>query len=120
MNDQKGILSSGLGRVMRNKRYIFWFWLLNIAFFMLGLTATSLVSRQVPLLQEAGWTREQAVNLQTLFGFGLLFARVAVGFIIDYIFAPRVMTAVSIGGASRRWRARCPHTERRDSIRQRS
>jgi hypothetical protein len=30
MNDQKGILSSGLGRVLRNKRYIFWFWLLNV------------------------------------------------------------------------------------------
>lgn len=30
MNDQKGILSSGLGRVMRNKRYVFWFWLLNL------------------------------------------------------------------------------------------
>jgi MFS family permease len=75
------------------------FWVLNIAFFMLGLTATSLVSQQVPLLQEAGWTRPQAVQLQTLFGFGLLFARVAVGFVIDHIFAPRVMMAVSIGGA---------------------
>jgi len=38
-----------------------------------------------PLLQEAGWTRLQAVQLQTLFGFGLLFARVAVGFVIDHI-----------------------------------
>jgi len=75
------------------------FYVLNIAFFLLGLTATSLVSQQVPLLQEAGWTRPQAVQLQTLFGFGLLFARVAVGFVIDHIFAPRVMTAVSIGGA---------------------
>jgi len=28
--NNKGILSSGLGRVMRNKRYIFWFWLLNL------------------------------------------------------------------------------------------
>ena len=26
----KGIFSSGLGRVLRNKRYIFWFWLLNL------------------------------------------------------------------------------------------
>jgi predicted MFS family arabinose efflux permease len=34
-----------------------------------------------------------------MFGFGLLFARVAVGFFIDHIFAPRVMMAVSIGGA---------------------
>ena len=75
------------------------FYVLNVAFFLLGLTATSLVSQQVPLLQEAGWTRPQAVQLQTLFGFGLLFARVIVGFIIDHIFAPRVMMAVSIGGA---------------------
>lgn len=75
------------------------FLVLNIAFFLLGLTATSLVSQQVPLLQEAGWTRPQAVQLQTLFGFGLLFARVAVGFLIDHIFAPRVMMTVSIGGA---------------------
>ena len=75
------------------------FLMLNVAFFLLGLTATSLVSQQVPLLQEAGWTREQAVQLQTLFGFGLLFARVAVGFLIDHIFAPRVMMAVSVGGA---------------------
>lgn len=75
------------------------FMVLTVAFFLLGLTATSLVSQQVPLLQEAGWTRVQAVQLQTLFGFGLLFARVAVGFMIDHIFAPRVMMTVSIGGA---------------------
>src|SRR5579864_2918091 len=29
MNNQ-GIFASGFGRVMRNKRYIFWFWLLNL------------------------------------------------------------------------------------------
>jgi MFS family permease len=75
------------------------FWVLNIAFFMLGLTATSIVSQQSPLLLEAGWTTLQTSRLLTTFGFGLLFARVAVGFIIDYIFAPRVMTTVSIGGA---------------------
>jgi hypothetical protein len=28
--NEKGILSSGLSRVMHNKRYIFWFWLLNL------------------------------------------------------------------------------------------
>jgi predicted MFS family arabinose efflux permease len=75
------------------------FWVLNIAFFMLGLTATSIVSQQSPLLQEAGWTPLQTGQLLQLFGFGLLFARVAVGFLIDHIFAPRVMMTVSIGGA---------------------
>ena len=36
------------------------FWMLNVAFFMLGLTPTSLVSQQVPLLREAGWTAGSA------------------------------------------------------------
>lgn len=75
------------------------FVLLNITFFLLGLTATSLVSQQVPLLREAGWTQPETTQLQTMFGFGLLFARIAVGFLIDHIFAPLVMMTVSIGGA---------------------
>jgi MFS family permease len=75
------------------------FWMLNLGFFLLGITATSLVTQQVPLLRDAGWTAEETTRLQTIFGFGLLFARVAVGYIIDHVFAPRVMTTVSIGGA---------------------
>jgi hypothetical protein len=47
----------------------------------------------------AGWTAAETTRLQTTFGFGLLFARVAVGYVIDHIFAPRVLTTVSIGGA---------------------
>lgn len=30
MSDHQGLMSSGFARVMRNKRYIFWFWLLNL------------------------------------------------------------------------------------------
>lgn len=33
------MLGSGLGMVMRNKRYIFWFWLLNLGLAKLGVTA---------------------------------------------------------------------------------
>ena len=73
--------------------------MLNLGFFLLGVTATSLVTQQVPLLRDAGWTADETTRLQTTFGFGLLFARVAVGFVIDHIFAPRVLTTVSIGGA---------------------
>ena len=75
------------------------FMVLSLGFFLLGVTATSLVSQQVPLLRDAGWTAAETTRLQTTFGFGLLFARVAVGYIIDHIFAPRVLTTVSIGGA---------------------
>ena len=75
------------------------FILLCVAFFLLGLTATSLVTQQVPLLIEAGWTQTEASFVQALFGFSLLFARVFIGFIIDHVFAPHVMQVVSIGGA---------------------
>jgi MFS family permease len=75
------------------------FWTLNLGFLLLGITATSLVTQQAPLLQDAGWTPAETARLMTTFGFGLLFARVAVGYVIDHIFAPRVLTVVSIGGA---------------------
>jgi len=39
MNSNKGLLSSGLSMVMRNKRYIFWFWLLNLTLAEFGTAA---------------------------------------------------------------------------------
>lgn len=75
------------------------FFILIAAFFLLGMTATSLVTQQVPLLIEAGWTPTNAAYVASLFGFALLFARVLVGFVIDHFFAPLVMSVVSIGGA---------------------
>ena len=75
------------------------FFMLCAAFFLLGLTASSLVTQQVPLLIEAGWTQTEASFVQALFGFALLFARVFIGFVIDHFFAPRVMQIVSVGGA---------------------
>jgi hypothetical protein len=39
MSHKKGLLSSGWGRVARNKRYIFWFWLLNLTLAEFGTAA---------------------------------------------------------------------------------
>jgi hypothetical protein len=39
MNDNQGILSNGLRRVLVNKRYIFWFYVLNVALAWLGAGA---------------------------------------------------------------------------------
>jgi len=75
------------------------FYILIVAFFLLGVTATSLVTQQVPLLIEAGWSATDAALVASTFGFALLFARVFVGFVIDHLFAPFVMMMVSIGGA---------------------
>src|SRR5579859_4525419 len=39
MNEQKGLLSNGLSMVLNNKRYIFWFWLLNLTLAEFGTSA---------------------------------------------------------------------------------
>jgi hypothetical protein len=39
MSENKSLLSSGLGMVGRNKRYIFWFWLLNLTLAEFGTSA---------------------------------------------------------------------------------
>src|SRR5580698_1876380 len=41
MNERKGLLGSGLGMVLRNKRYIVWFYLLNLILAGMGITAFS-------------------------------------------------------------------------------
>ncbi len=39
MNENRSLLGNGLSLVMRNKRYIFWFWLLNLALAWFGTSA---------------------------------------------------------------------------------
>src|SRR5258708_19958917 len=39
MSENKSLLSSGLGMVGRNKRYIIWFWLLNLTLAQFGTAA---------------------------------------------------------------------------------
>ncbi len=39
MNDDQGLLGSGLGMVARNKRYLIWFWLLNLTLAEFGASA---------------------------------------------------------------------------------
>lgn len=97
-NNEPAIPLPGLpfSEVRKERSFI----VLNILFFLLGLTATSLVSQQVPLLTESGWTPEAARALvSTVFGFSLLLARITVGFVMDHVFAPRVMQTVACGGA---------------------
>jgi hypothetical protein len=47
MNERKGLLSSGLGMVARNKRYIIWFFLLNLVLAWFGVTAFSVQAHSI-------------------------------------------------------------------------
>jgi hypothetical protein len=63
MSENKGLLSSGLGMVLRNKRYIVWFYVLNL---LLGLFGT------VAFVNQAGTILDHSLQSQELLhGFSL-------------------------------------------------
>jgi hypothetical protein len=51
---ERSILGDGLGMVMRNKRYIFWFWLLDLVFGFLGTSAFRDSAR--PILENSAFS----------------------------------------------------------------
>jgi MFS family permease len=72
----------------------------TVAYFLLGLVNTALISQQAPLLIDAGMTPQNAAFVQSLFGLFLLFGRLAAGALLDRLFAPLVMIAVCLGGVA--------------------
>jgi hypothetical protein len=63
MSDNKGLLSSGLGMILRNKRYIVWFYVLNL---LLGLFGT------VAFVNQAGTILDHSLHSERLLhGFSL-------------------------------------------------
>jgi len=76
------------------------FGIVTAAYFLLGLINTALISQQTPLLIDAGMTPQKAAFVQSLFGLFLLLGRLAAGALLDRVFAPFVMIAVCVGGAS--------------------
>jgi len=102
MSENKGLLSSGLGMVLRNKRYIFWFFVLN---FFLGLFGT------VAFINQAGMILDHSLLSQRLLhGLSLdvvieMFARpefgptsAAVGSAGGFVFLFAVATALFLPG----------------------
>ena len=72
---------------------------LVLAFLLLGLSLTGLVTQQIPMLIDAGWSPQRAALVQATFGIALLVARVGVGYVIDQFFAPLVMAVIALCGA---------------------
>lgn len=72
MTENKGLLSSGLGRVARNKRYIFWFWLLNLTLAEFG---TSAFRKSAHAIMDHSLFADRLVHGFSLGVMGELFAR---------------------------------------------
>lgn len=75
------------------------FRLLAGAYFLLGIINTALITQQIPLLIDSGVTPATAAVVQSVFGIAMMVGRLGTGYVIDRVFAPRVMIVVSIGAA---------------------
>ncbi len=84
------------------------FWTLNLALTMVVSAIVGMVTNTVPLLRDIGLTATQAGSVFGAFGIALIVGRVAVGYLIDRVWAPGV-AAVALSlpaiGCAMLWRA---------------
>ena len=64
------------------------FWLMSIAFCAATFGLAGLISSFAPILEDAGYGREQAAALTGLIGLFVMFGRLSVGYLLDYLWAP--------------------------------
>ncbi|MCY4426409.1 MAG: MFS transporter [Halieaceae bacterium] len=84
-----------LGEVLRVRA----FWLLSSAFLLVALVMAGLLINLIPLLREIGLSPQAAASTSAGVGIGLLFARVAVGFLLDR-FQARYVAVAAFGVAA--------------------
>jgi MFS family permease len=73
------------------------FWLMLVAFLLIGLGVTSIQVHLVPLLVSRGVTPMRAANALSILAIALIFGRIGAGWLMDRFFAPRVAMAFLLG-----------------------
>ncbi|MGI9288927.1 MAG: MFS transporter [Pseudomonadales bacterium] len=75
------------------------FWLLLIAFFLVGFCAIACTVHLVPMLQDRGVSAIRAAQTASLLGGAMILGRVLVGYLMDRFFAPHVAIMFMLGPA---------------------
>jgi predicted MFS family arabinose efflux permease len=72
------------------------FWLILIAFLLVGVCIASVIAHLVPMLTDRGVSPQLAANCQMTMGLGLIFGRVLSGYLMDHFFAPYIAAAFTL------------------------
>lgn len=79
------------------------FWLILVAFLLVGVGVASVIAHLVPMLTDRGIEPQTAAYCQMSLGIGLIFGRVLSGYFMDRFFAPYVaaiFTLMFVAGVS--------------------
>ena len=99
--DTKAALENGLTLGEAVKGYRFWILLLSILFAYQGFSGIG--PNLLPSLTDAGFSRDQAASVQSVFGISIIVGRVVVGYLVDRFWAPGVAAfclAIPAAGAA--------------------
>lgn len=73
------------------------FWIMLIAFFLIGISVSSIQGHMIPLLKSRGVDATTAAGVLSVLGGALVVGRLAAGWLMDRFFAPRVAIAFLVG-----------------------
>ena len=73
------------------------FWIMLIAFFLIGISISSIQGHMIPLLKSRGVDATTAAGVLSVLGGALVVGRLAAGWLMDHFFAPRVAIAFLVG-----------------------
>ncbi|MCC5794853.1 MAG: MFS transporter [Chromatiales bacterium] len=90
-------LAAPPGMLLRQALATRHFWIMVIAFLLIGFAITSLQVHLVPLLRSRGVSAMQAANALSVLAIALVVGRIAAGWLMDHFFAPRVAIAFLLG-----------------------
>ncbi len=72
------------------------FWLILLAFVVVGVGISSVVAHMVPMLKDRGVSPQVAAYCQMSMGLGLIFGRVLSGYLMDRFFAPYIAATFTL------------------------
>lgn len=78
-----------MAQVLRRRE----FWLIALGIFVAAVVFNSMVPTIVSLLKDRGMSAQEAAYAASLLGFSVAASRLIVGYLIDFVFAPRVAVA---------------------------
>ena len=68
------------------------FWIIGLAFLLFSTSISGYISNYIPMLTDAGLTRESAASMAGFIGISVISGRVITGYLLDYV-APSILAA---------------------------
>ena len=75
-------------------------WRLGFGFSVISLAVSAMIVHMVPILRDFGVSPAGAVATASLMGFGVILGRVVVGWLLDRVFAPHLISVLLLIGAA--------------------